>query len=467
MTATTARSTAPNQPHGQQPHNQQSLGQQPHGQRPQPPTSPTRHGSLTRLRRVRVVLAISALVFGVIGAWTVQMRSDGAHDALKHSGPLTQQATKLYHALSDADASAATLYLHTGPVPTDLLNRYKQDLVDASDALAAVTAEANGAKDSAADLKTIADKLPTYSEDMGYARSISNYGFPLGTRYLILASNLMQGDPAHPEIQPILGAAKNLVDTESRNLVGAEDKSSAFPAVEIVAAVALLAALLFVQAAENRRTRRLLNPGLVAATAALVLSMGWLLAAFAVQGNEVSMAKKQGADQVRILATAQVQSLQARTDEMLTLVGRGTANDKEVDYVTNAELGLGASLHRADAAATDVQSDTLARKAISDEAAWLTAHRKLRADDQQNNYDAAVNSALGEPPNDATTANANFQALQKDLDAAMGHAQVGFQTHSQSASDAVVGAVIGMGVLALAMAGAIVAGLGRRISEYQ
>jgi hypothetical protein len=435
----------------------------------QPPTTkpPARHGSLTRLRRVRVVLAISALVFGVIGAWTVQSRSDGAHDALKHSGPLTQQATKLYHALSDADASAATVYLHTGPVPTDLLDRYKQDLIDASDALSAVTAEANGATDSAADLKTIADNLPTYSDYMGYARSISNYGFPLGTRYLILASNLMQGDPARPEITPILGAAKNLVDTESRNLVAAEDKSSAFPTVETVAALLLLAALLYVQVAEKRRTRRVLNPGLVAATAALVLSAGWLLAAFAVQGDEVSMAEKQGADQVRILATAQVQSLQGRTDEMLTLVGRGTANDKETDYTKKVEPALAGSLASANSAATDGRGAQLSATAKADEARWHKAHQDLHAADVRNDYQAAVNAALGDNVPDDANASKAFTALQSDLDAAIVHAQTGFQTHSQSAYDALVGAEIGMGVLALAMAGAIVAGLGRRISEYQ
>jgi hypothetical protein len=57
--------------------------------------------------------------------------------------------------------------------------------------------------------------------------------------------------------------------------------------------------------------------------------------------------------------------------------------------------------------------------------------------------------------------------LQVDLDKAIDHAQAGFQKHSQSASDAVVGAAIGLAVLGLLMAAAIVVGLGRRISEYQ
>src|SRR5207245_29118 len=134
----------------------------------------------------------------------------------------------------------------------------------------------------------------------------------------------------------------------------------------------------------RNRTRRVLNLGLVGATAALVLSALWLGAAFGVQNGEVSMAKKNGSDQVAALATAQVQSLQGRTDEMLTLVGRGTANDRETDYANVAQPGLAASLKTADARATDHQGDQLARQAINDAAHWNDAHLKLRTADRQN-----------------------------------------------------------------------------------
>ncbi len=91
----------------------------------------------------------------------------------------------------------------------------------------------------------------------------------------------------------------------------------------------------------------------------------------------------------------------------------------------------------------------------------------MRQADQKNDYQAAVNSALGDPAAGPANADKSFRALQTDLDAAIVHAQQGFQTHSKAAADATLGAEAGMAVLALAMAGAIVAGLGRRISEYQ
>jgi hypothetical protein len=426
-----------------------------------------KRGTLNTLRRTRVILAIGAVLFGAIGAVTVQSRSDGAQDALKHSGELAEQATTLYQKLSDADATAATIYLHTGPPPVGQIKQYEDDLKAAGDALTALTAEAHGAADTKAAIKTIAEELPTYVEEMGYARSISTYGFPLGTRYLVNASLLMQqGDPTVPGDKGILAAANNLVVTESANLVAAQDQASAFPFVEAGAAAVLLAALLYAQIAEKNRTRRVLNLGLVGATAGLVLSALWLGAAFGVQNGQISLAKKNGSAQIAALSSAQVQSLKARTDEMLTLVGRGTANDKEVDY-QHVEPALATLLKSADQQATDTSGDQLARKAINDATAWNLAHTKLRDADNKNDYGAAVASALGDPPNDSTTADAAFQALQDDLDKAIQHAQAGFQKHSQSAYDAVTGAAIGMALLALLMAGAIVAGRGRRISEYQ
>ena len=368
MTATTTRQTAPVRPAAPRP----------------------RRGTLNTLRRTRVILAIGAVLFGAIGAVTVQSRGDGAQDALKHSGELAKQATTLYQKLSDADATAATIYLHTGPPPVEQIRQYETDLTAASDALTALTAEAHGAADSKADIKTIADELPTYVEEMGYARSISTYGFPLGTRYLVNASLLMQqGDPTVPGDKGILTSANNLVATESANLVAAQDKASAFPYVEAGAAAVLLAALLYVQIAEKNRTRRLLNLGLVGATAGLVLSALWLGAAFGVQNGQISAAKKNGSAQIAALSSAQVKSLKARTDEMLTLVGRGTANDKELDY-KKVQPDLADVLRSADQKATDVPGDQLARKAIDDATAWNMAHVKLRDADDKNDYTAAV-----------------------------------------------------------------------------
>ncbi|HEY0436863.1 MAG TPA: hypothetical protein VGC92_09495, partial [Phenylobacterium sp.] len=185
-----------------------------------------------------------------------------------------------------------------------------------------------------------------------------------------------------------------------------------------------------------------------------------------------------GSNQVSVLATARILSLQARTDEMLTLVARGTADDKETAFVggtaadgtpvPSTEKALADSLATAHRIATDDTGRQLADSASDDEAKWNTLHKELRGLDQQNQYQKAVDSALGEhdyaPPKDSAAQ--SFNNLQDDLDKAIAHAEDSFRAEAKSAAGALTGLQIGLGVLAAAIAAAVVLGLGRRLAEY-
>ena len=247
----------------------------------------------------------------------------------------------------------------------------------------------------------------------------------------------------------------------------------------LVVGILLLAALVVVQVRESRRTHRTFNVGLLGATAALVAAFAWTGVDVAVQNSHEDNARKRGSDQVSALATARILSLQARTDEMLTLVGRGTADDKETDYagVTAAsgahtpgtEELLAADLHDAYRLATDTAGKQLASTAEADESAWHAEHQALRGADQQNQYQKAVDSALGQHgfADPKPSAAKSFTALQSDLDRAMKHAEDSFQAEAEAGSAALAGLEIGLEILALAMAAAVVRGMGRRIAEYQ
>ncbi|MEY9930954.1 hypothetical protein ABH926_005601 [Catenulispora sp. GP43] len=434
------------------------------------PAKPPGQRTDRRLVRVRAALAAGALLFGAVGIIGTQVRADGAGDAKSHSGVLIQQAEQLYHSLSDADATSTTIYLHVGEAPPDLLGTYNSDLQKAQAALLAATNEAGGdtaAKDA---LGAIAAQLPQYVKLNATAAANNLLGYPVGFRYLTQASSLMQGT--------ILPAAQKLSDTEAKNLASAESTAKQFPWLMIAVGVALLIALLVVQVRESRRTNRTFNLGLLGATAGLVLSLVWAGVDMTVQNSHEDDAAKRGSDQVSALATARILSLQARTDEMLTLVGRGTADDKEADYagVTAAdgthtpgtEELLAQELKNAGGLATDTPGQKLAAAAASDEAAWHKQHQDLRAFDQQNQYEKAVDSALGQHDFTAPAASAaeSFTALQSDLDQAIKHAEASFTSEAADGAGALAGLEIGLGVLALAMAGAVVRGLGRRIAEY-
>lgn len=440
---------------------------------------PPRPRTDRRLRRTRTVLAIGSLVFGLAGITSAQIRADGADDVKSHSGVLIQQAEQLYHSLSDADATAATIYLHVGEAPKGLQAQYDKDLQDAQALLLAATNEAgddHAAKDA---LTQIARQLPIYAKLNATAAANNLIGFPVGIRYLNQASNLMQGgtgDKANDAVA-ILPQAKTLTDIEARNLAAAEDTASQFPWLMVAAGAVLLIALLVVQSRESRRTNRVFSLGLVGATAALVLSLLWTAGAVLVQNNHVDHAKKRGSDQISVLATASILSLQARTDEMLTLVGRGTADDKEADYAGSdnadgsrtpgTEEQLAVVLNQAHTKATDTPGSNLAAAASDDETAWHRRHLELRDMDQQNQYQKAVDSALGEHDfAGKPSADQAFTQLQNHLNQAIEHAEASFRDEASAGADALTGLEVGLGVLALAMAAAVVVGLGRRLAEY-
>lgn len=423
-----------------------------------------------RLSRTRAALAAGAILFGVVGMAGTQVRADGADDAKAHSGVLVEQAEQLYHSLSDADATATTIYLHVGEAPPDLLAKYNTDLQNAQTALLAATNEAGDDTAAKKALGTVATQLPQFIKLNATAAANNLLGYPVGFRYLTQASTLMQGT--------ILPAAQNLSDTEAKNLASAEDTAKQWPVLMIAVGVLLLAALLVEQVRESRRTNRVFNIGLLGATAALLVSFAWAGADITVQNSHENDAKKRGSDQVSALATARILSLQARTDEMLTLVGRGTADDRETDYagVTQAdgthlpgtEESLAAELKNAANLATDQAGIDLAGAASQDEAAWKTRHQELRAFDQNNDYQKAVDSALGQHGfANKPSAAQSFTALQTDLDQAVKHAETSFESQASAGAGAQAGLELGLAVLALAMAAAVVRGLGRRIAEYQ
>lgn len=446
------------------------------------PAKPAGPRTDRRLVRLRAALAAGALLFGLVGIIGIQVRTDGAEDAKSHSGVMIQQAEQIYHSLSDADATSTTMYLHVGEAPADLLTKYNGDLQNAQTAILAATKEAGGDAAALKALNQIATQLPQYVKLNATAAANNLLGYPVGFRYLLQASNLMQGTAATATTPPtgILPWAQVLTDTEAKNLSDAENTAKQFPALMLAVGVLFLVVLLVVQIRESRRTNRMFNVGLLAATAALIVAFAWTGIDVSIQNSHEANAKKRGSDQVSTLATARILSLQARTDEMLTLVGRGTADDKETDYagVTSAdgkhtpgtEELLAATLQQAFRIATDPAGKSLAGSAVSYERDWKTRHQELRSFDQQNQYEKAVDSALGQgtdfkAPN--PSAAASFTALQSDLDQAIKHAEESFESEARAGSAALAGLEIGLGALALAMAAAVVRGLGRRIAEYQ
>src|SRR6266545_1131525 len=344
------------------------------------------------------------------------------------SGPPTVQAQELYRSLSDADATAASAFLSNGVEPAPLRQRYQDDIAAASAALAAVTA---GTGTDRARVGRIAAQLPVYTGLVDTARTYNRLGIPLGAAYLREASGLMRAD--------LLPAAQELYKQESDRLAGDLSGGAGFPWLAVPLLLITIAALVLAARYLTRRTQRLLNIGLVVATGAALLMLAWTTVSWlSVQGH-LSRAQRAGADVVDELASARIAALNARADEALTLVARGSGGEFDKDFGDKMnQLGGRLGAARADApgatgtaALTDVgKAMNAAGQAVADAQehakTWRDAHTKVRDQDNAGN----------------------------DLEA-------------RAAADGFTLAVPGLVALTLLLLTGMVAGLQQRIAEYR
>ena len=122
---------------------------------------------------------------------------------------------------------------------------------------------------------------------------------------------------------------------------------------------------------------RRLNPGLLVASAAAVVSLLWLAIALAVARADLLQARDHGSAPVAALAQADIAALQARADESLTLIDAGGDDNFQADFVavqhrlgpgpgtllTDAVTAAGGSPGAGPAAAAGTRRDRLVRRA--------------------------------------------------------------------------------------------------------
>jgi hypothetical protein len=413
-----------------------------------------RRSSPGRLTQLMLGLAVLGLAAGLSATLGTSQRAGLVDAVRRQSGPLAVQAQAIYHALSDADATAASAFLSNGVEPPALRDRYRADIAAASTALAAVTE--GGASDRSA-VELISAQLPAYTGIVDTARADNRLGLPLGAAYLREASGLMR--------QQLLPAAERLYRAETDRLRADRSGGAAFPWLAVPLLVLTLVGLTLAQRHLLRRTNRLVNLGLATASLAALAMLVWTGWSWLVVRDHLDKADRAGSAQVDLLAQARIAALQARADEALTLVARGTGADIEKDFTAAMTRlagpdGNGGLLQQA----RDRAGDPAAVDAVrSDARAWRSAHQKVRGLDDGGSYPDAVRLAIGDDPAGAA---ATFSKLDADLDSGITAASGVFDREAAAADDGFT-AVPGLAVLTLLLVAGVVYGLGQRIAEYR
>ncbi|MEU2558697.1 hypothetical protein ABZ626_05050 [Streptomyces longispororuber] len=426
-----------------------------------------------RLRVIGAVLAALVLAFGTVTTWETTSRADAADRVLHRSQPLSADAAAIYRSLADANTAASTGFLGGGQEPPKVRERYRDDIERASEKLATAASNAGsgGTGSSAAAISELNKLLPQYTSLIERARANNRQGLPLGGAYLRYANDTMQ--------TRMLPAAEKLYQAENERLDDDYDDAEPYPWAAIALGVLALAALAWAQRRNYRRTNRVFNPGLVAATTATAVALLWLLVGHTVARAGLGQSYDDGVRSLHVLNDARVNSLKARGNENLTLVSRGAetvttdrgVGDKfDMAYQDQMRKLAGGSglLSRASRLADDDKGRDPVRTAANSVTEWKARHKSARASDDAGDYEGALDKVIGSPTakNTASTGE-SFDTVDAALDAALAHEQREFQRAAEDGKGAMAGLPVGAAILAVLGAVAAVLGIGRRLSEYR
>src|SRR5262249_44908464 len=271
------------------------------------------------LRSASALLVIGLLVFAAVTTAATEARSRAAADVATRSAPELVTAENLYGNLADADATASTIFLRARQEPRQLRQRYLADVAAAGRQLADFSRSAESPVARRA-VRTISEQLPAYTGLVESARANNAQGFPVGAAYLRKASTTMRNEILPAATELYRDAARQLRDNYEAGT------STLTLVLVLVAGVGMLALLVVVQIFVRRRSNRILNVGLVAATVLVVGLLGWTLIRFAGAHDALNRAQERGSDSVEVLSSARILTLRAQNNENLALIERGTGD---------------------------------------------------------------------------------------------------------------------------------------------
>ncbi|WP_431771051.1 hypothetical protein [Streptomyces cucumeris] len=418
-----------------------------------------------RLRIIGAVLAVLVVAFGAVTAWQVADRQSAADAVAGRSQPLSADAARIYRSLADADTTAASGFLAGKEEPAGVRERYEKDIDTASRLLVRAAATTDGAASAREEIRTINRLLPVYTGLVESARANNRQGLPLGGAYLRYANDTMRGG--------LLPAASRLYEAETARLGEDYADAKAWPWAALGAGVVALGALGWAQRRNYRRTNRVFNHGLLAATAATTVVLLWTVAGHAIARAELNDSHEHGARSLQVLNAARIDALRARADENLTLVARGAVvidkegPDKgkdayEVSYGSRM-TSLAGHLRGAREAADDSAGRDPVDSAASAVREWQKRHQSARSADDAGDYGEALKQVIG---GDDSTGR-SFDTVDTLLAEAVDHEQREFQRAADDGRGAFTALTAGAAALAVLGAVGAVLGIGRRLSEYR
>jgi hypothetical protein len=407
-------------------------------------------------------LVAASVVWGAVGAWTVSQHASAASEVVTTSEPLSLAAQQMYQSLSDADVTATTAILAGPPEALSTRVRYEADIENAATDLAHLRGTTAGSAQLTADLTDVSTGLAVYTKYAEEALNASAAGQPLAAgSYMQDASDVMH--------LTLLPAASAIYAQQRAALAAASGQATGLPwiIVTVLLAVAIGFTLLGAQRWLRRRTHRIVNYGLLLASAAIVISTIWLVVGFLSARSDFQQGLGHGSTPAEELAQSVIAAQQARGDQVLNLISRTGSTSFSADFAAEAAaIGPRPGSLLNTAAASSLTGTGAAEVAAAERAAtaWYSVSAQVFSLDNAHQYAAETARVIG---TGAGSSGPGFTALVAHLRRAINADQAVFKTNAASGSGAFGGLEAGVIIAALLMAAGSAWGLSRRLAEYR
>jgi hypothetical protein len=399
-------------------------------------------GTPGRMRAMLILAAVFSVVFGLAAAQGFN-QSDGALGRAEANTAQLVRIQAIHTNLVSANADATNAFLVGGLEPP----AQRQHFTDSMTTAAKLISEAATAQP--ADQKALGElnvTLLTYQGLIEQARANNRQGLPLGSQYLKDASATLQEDSL-PLLNALVDANQTRVNTEFDGV----SKGNIWLILGGLLALVVLGFALWWLA---KRTHRYLNLPVAAAAVLVLLTMVIGGASLAGASSAAKDTRKNAYADTLALSQARISAYDAKSNESLTLIARGSGGSFEEDWKASANN----------------TSDRL--RDVSDVApglgsAWdnyRDVHVEIRKSDDDGAWDKAVDQAIGSR---SGTSNATFKTF--DDQSAGKLADFSDQTRSEL-TDARDGLPpIGWLGLPIGIAAALLAawGFSQRLEEYR
>ncbi|MEO6411382.1 MAG: hypothetical protein ABIO48_02240 [Pedococcus sp.] len=329
-----------------------------------------------RMRWLAAVGVAVALAFGLAGGQAFR----SASGALERAGANTDQLVRIQAIqtnLVQADADATNAFLVGGLEPPAQRADYLRAIGSATELIA------EGAQHQPADgaaLGALNQLLVTYTSEIERARSNNRQALPVGAQYLKDASANLRTDAL-----PIL---KNLVDANNARVATEFDNAGSAALWLVIAGLLALAVLVLELVWLARRTRRYLNVPLAAAAVVVLVALVAGVIALVAVGRTVDTVRTGVYAATLSTAKARIAAFDAKSNESLTLIARGSGAAFEKAWQTSDAAVRTELTHLAG------NPESAGTRALP----WPTyegVHKQIRSLDNKGDWDGAVRLATG------------------------------------------------------------------------